>query len=762
MNKKMSKRERDIKSKLMAAISMLLVSSIMMVSTTYAWFTLSTAPEVTGISTSVGANGNLEMALLPENGLNAEKDYGITTNVGDSTAAIGVRNTTWGNLVDLGSTELAKDTYGLHKITLYPSALNVSTWEDEAKLNPKQIADTMLKTPAYGADGRVSALKEDTITSLYVTASENFPQKAGTGVRAIGTAAGMTDRQLAYRNARSAASTAMAQAKDKASQSLNNNGKALGNIAVAKAMGTTAYKQADVAALKAIVNDLLGEEGKTGVLQYIEDAYKSYIIATGASASAQGAMDDTEFKAFSSAISGCATIEEVQTKLATYSITLPSNISTYMSELAATKATVKSAQTQLNALTGETITWADLSTPLNKLADMNAMTVNGYTVDQLAATEADGSRPGLNQLIGDVTSGRGIIVTMSSGGGVYADIADHCGNYTANVTLEDITYNGIGPLSMQATMETQSTKNYLTLISTVVTGFGAPTGGTGQTMPVTDFYGYIIDLAFRTNAAESNLLLQTTPVDRIYTNNTDVTAETMGGGSTMTFTATNAGFTQDQMLELMDAIDIIFMDPASGNVMATAKLDKAGATKSGDGASVTASIYLYEKKASVTTYEEVPADASGNRPGATHVQVPTYRKAENSDSTESIKYIADASAPNGFREAVAGEAPTHVLGEPTYRTPNSDETATHKSTTVGGGAELIKDTAKAVIAPLTQNVAKAVSALVYLDGENITNADVAANASTSMTGTLNLQFASSANLVPMNYTPLMNQNTTNN
>ena len=64
------KRRRDIKSKLIAAICMLLVSSIMMVSTTYAWFTLSTAPEVTGINTSVGANGNLEMALLPMSGRN--------------------------------------------------------------------------------------------------------------------------------------------------------------------------------------------------------------------------------------------------------------------------------------------------------------------------------------------------------------------------------------------------------------------------------------------------------------------------------------------------------------------------------------------------------------------------------------------------------------------------------------------------------------------------------------------------------------------
>ena len=66
ITKSQAKRKQDIKTKLMAAIAMLLVSSIMMVSSTYAWFTLSTAPEVTGIQTAVGANGNLEMALLPK------------------------------------------------------------------------------------------------------------------------------------------------------------------------------------------------------------------------------------------------------------------------------------------------------------------------------------------------------------------------------------------------------------------------------------------------------------------------------------------------------------------------------------------------------------------------------------------------------------------------------------------------------------------------------------------------------------------------
>jgi hypothetical protein len=59
-----------------------------------------------------------------------------------------------------------------------------------------------------------------------------------------------------------------------------------------------------------------------------------------------------------------------------------------------------------------------------------------------------------------------------------------------------------------------------------------------------------------------------------------------------------------------------------------------------------------------------------------------------------------------------------------------------------------------VITSLTQNEATQVSVLVYLDGEHITNAHVASTAATSVTGTMNLQFASSANLVPMEYADL--------
>ena len=130
-----------IRSKLVAAIAMLLVGVFMVISSSYAWFTLSTAPEVTGIYTSVGANGNLEMALVPADGNLAN----ITSGVGDSG-----KNESWGNLVDLGQSVDNQNKYGLDKIQLLPARLNV-TGTDSYKFNG-------LSAPTYGADGRVDAL----------------------------------------------------------------------------------------------------------------------------------------------------------------------------------------------------------------------------------------------------------------------------------------------------------------------------------------------------------------------------------------------------------------------------------------------------------------------------------------------------------------------------------------------------------------------------------------------------------------------------
>ncbi|MBQ4343871.1 MAG: hypothetical protein IJC38_08275, partial [Erysipelotrichaceae bacterium] len=57
------KRLIHVKSKIATTAILFMMSITMLVTSTFAWLVLSTAPEVSNISTSVASNGNLEIAL---------------------------------------------------------------------------------------------------------------------------------------------------------------------------------------------------------------------------------------------------------------------------------------------------------------------------------------------------------------------------------------------------------------------------------------------------------------------------------------------------------------------------------------------------------------------------------------------------------------------------------------------------------------------------------------------------------------------------
>ena len=206
MEKNERKTNYSIKSKLVSAIAMLLVATIMVVSSTYAWFTLSTAPEVTGISTAVGANGALEMLLATKD---AEGNWVYGTGSLNNSEDMTVRNTYWGNLVDLSDL-----SYGSQAITLYPSALNIDV--DKVALSP-------LRTPVYGADGRVDSEMPNGAYAKFD--GTNFKEDtAYYGFRGIGVASGLSERQQAFRAALSELSSAQSKAQKLARESLSNNG----------------------------------------------------------------------------------------------------------------------------------------------------------------------------------------------------------------------------------------------------------------------------------------------------------------------------------------------------------------------------------------------------------------------------------------------------------------------------------------------------------------------------------------------------------
>lgn len=162
-----------IRSKLMAAASMLMVGVIMMVSSTYAWFTLSTAPEVKNISTTVAGNGSLEIALMPTDGLLSNIKAGAVGSNADAKTS----NTKWGNLVDLSDV-----SYGLSGIKLYPAQLNTTKEGETETLKEKGISP--LSIPVYGGDGRIDSTSAENI-GLRTYKDGGFSGESY-GVRAIG------------------------------------------------------------------------------------------------------------------------------------------------------------------------------------------------------------------------------------------------------------------------------------------------------------------------------------------------------------------------------------------------------------------------------------------------------------------------------------------------------------------------------------------------------------------------------------------------
>lgn len=608
----MKTKSYGIKKKFMAAVSMLLVSAIMLVSTTYAWFTLSTAPEITGISTTVGSNGNLEMALLPESGLTSD----ITTSVGDSNLVTTESNVTWGNLVDLSDL-----SYGLDSITLLPSELNYGT--DGTTVNTSSI----LTTPSYGADGRISELVANTSLASY-TATTGYFDGTYSGVNAIGVIGGISDRQYDFRNYKANVNSYISSATSAAVTSLANNGDALASLALAlndDDEGTGEYISY-VDDIEAMIESL--QES----VAYMNKAMVDILVVYAA----QSEISDDEYEAAKLIL----TADVVDFDDADLTSIITADVSTIINQIETIETALTSATTELAKISG-TASKDEITAALTPLVRTSAVTLNEDKIDGLSASDLS-----IVDLMND-----GFNIGLPDGSGVYSDIAELVGDYSAYVTLSDITYDGmdLSGLTVKITASGADTTGALNTLSTSMNNLVYDATGEEAGTALTETYGYAIDLAFQTNAAGSNLLLQTEETQRIYSDSENET--TMGGGSSMTFESSDTSFSSTQVLSLMDSIKVVFIDE-EGTILLEAELDTENATATTTGSGYTADI--------------VPAE--------------------------------------GYEDAV--------------------------------------------ITSLTQNVATVVTAIVYLDGEDVTNADVAIS-STSMTGTMNLQFASDADLVPM-------------
>ena len=706
-----------IRNKLVAAISMLMVASIMMVSSTYAWFTLSTAPEVKGITTNVGANGNLEMMLLNKTSFTSSaEDLSVVSDINDSMATkpVTVANRTWGNLVDL-----ADQSYGLQSIVINPARLNIQQGVDGSYT----MNSTLLKAPTYTSDGRVLDVDKDTLTSGYSTDNTwkwDETAENAYGVRVIGTTSGVTVRLTAYRAAISERTAQIEAAKTFARQSLleEGQGQALANIIVKAALGNEeGFSVDEMKTLMKLIDKL--QESNNAAGEAIVQTVLAYNLG---SANIDAGFTDADVPQLKAAFDGKkaneipATYTHAEGSTANGTITKPEGTDTAVTKWISINTNIEAARTELQA-------------KIDAGAKVNADEIMGIVsklIDKTHTTVADVQNPGKKDAdaIVQYLSAHNMIldIVMEQGSGAYADIAELVGDYTASGLKVFVEYGSLKTsvtTNMSTKVVTEATSTTLPMIPKLNVGSAPAATLDASVKPLlTDHFGYALDFGFRTNAAASSLLLQTEGIQRVYNDATDPgeSAKTQGGGSYMQFTTSNTtNFSIDELRALMSALRVVFVEPnistdntVTYNVLGVAAADIT-ATTNDDGAT-----YTYTGG---TLLKDGAALPEGTTDGANGVKVNLYLYNYTYDNgTSSITL-------NGKKVKAEGEGGT--------ATPDNTLTA------------------------LTQNVGKKVTAIVYLDGDKVDNTMVA-NAQNSMTGMLNLQFASSATLKPMDNTGMRN------
>lgn len=157
-----------LKEKLGVAALGLVIAALVSVSATFAWITLSRAPEVTAIDTTLSANGALEIALnrgeTPE-----DADIDESAAFDEALTAANIR---WGNLINLND-----PSYGIADLTLRP-----------AQLNTAALTTNPFWSAVYGQDGRITELDSRYIYTRYSENEKIFVAADGSedyGVRAI-------------------------------------------------------------------------------------------------------------------------------------------------------------------------------------------------------------------------------------------------------------------------------------------------------------------------------------------------------------------------------------------------------------------------------------------------------------------------------------------------------------------------------------------------------------------------------------------------
>lgn len=739
--------------------TMLVMALIMTVTSTFAWVTLSTAPEVSNISTTVAANGSLEIAL--EDGNNETEPQ---SNIGDSSSVDGdvVRaNITWGNLVNLSD-----ESYGLNQIVLRP-----------ARLNEASLAKNPLWGAVYGSDGRISTLNTDYTFATFSEGEEKFLVSSSKGVRAISsygytaTSAEVAEALEKINRVRQPVLNAISAV----SSQYSGNVMTVENIEGLRGLLSAYVSGAAVDGIKKIQDDSYNGNaaGGTDITPYLAQIYSLYNElyrameleqeALTALANLQRYVDSlqTGGEAYSELtwrdLAAAPSTYDAATSTGNVKLTGLSTFVTETNQASKDLATLRNYYQ--NSQAGSTYTYSQIEAIVNRLAGPRAATINGKPVTNMDISTIGAlfSNPRITLNSGylkdfeelavqassrmNVTMSISVEITGIEEGDSYYAIArqvSQMGIENANVVT-----SANGTCSTEQDAAAASDSDNLNIA--------------GATLAAEDTYGLALDIWVRTNNMNSYLILQGAPElddQRVRVMGTDGS-----GNSVELYTATiSVDDNQVNNVDVYTANDTWYYNKTNNPVTVVgtpAEKYETLVTVTGysgvnrvwneEDALLTEDSTTQGAGSCYVFYADTPEDQ------ARFTRVLNAMSVVFTDQQGNLLNTAYMDTDHAFAEAGKVTVPVVIRNSTKIATTEEveGETVTTYQDMLDADGNVIYG-----IMPLQKNVATLVTAILYLDGDKLTNADV--QTANEMQGTLNLQLGSTPAIHAAEDSALMN------
>lgn len=721
-----------MKEKVVAMALLVIVALAMATTSTFAWLVLSRAPEVSGSTTSIASNGNLEIALVGPEGKNP-----ADSAVGDSNLDLILKNITWGNLVNLSDPR-----YGLDNLVLRP-----------ARLNPAQLNSAPLYGAEYSEDGRIEKLNTDFGYATWVedpTRGGYFSITNDYGVRVISSVTkefvGADKIRDDMRSLAKDANTAAGSAYT----TIANNKSWMQSLATMMGLYMTAR-------MNSSEESLANSSFEAADVQNLAAMYEQFIVAFEKEAEAMahllnyqiflinGTMEPTYtaddiWDSSKLPISGNNLNKKVNDENGTPKALQLTNLKTFRDNY----NTLKADLVNLQEIAGGrgSYKWKDsgLNNVVNNLVNVGTCTVgaNNTPINSIGASNATQYLSGTQEA--KITNG--ILYNFEYRTGVYIQVKEL--SISAKVKRMGITI----PATVKANVTTTAPRDTYLFLEDLTYSESLYTGQiAGGEMVANDTYGLAVDLWVRTNAEGSFLTL---------------------GGNVLIETVTERAVGRD----------------ADGNEVELFVVDVTyeGTDENGEAATVVETVDLYQKGGvwyDATTYGEIKFEDYGlpkdTQPREKYVDVEyvvgyegenrvwdgSYGLSVNSTTQGSGScYVFYADTPEdqaksltllasmkiAFADAEGKKVATAIMDTEHFYAKDGKvivPMVLDASDSVYLGEDMQGNPRYAIMA-LQKNVPTRLTAILYLDGTTLDNSQVLSAA--SIQGQLNVQFESSTDL----------------